>query len=340
MDHLNSIKAALRASAPVVAVPIKGHRPLCFNRKLLRGALKGVTIDSVEVIIGSLGHAGSRYLKITGHDGNVHTSCKLLSMRQEVAQIELSDWSEKERKRRVKVAMMGVLSAQEQRALKLKAAEKAGFAELIAAQKDEKAILQAARSHAVPVLTPVSEEKRKDILDSYAAFRNQKANRKKASVIIWKLKHLKEDKSKLVTVKCEYEDKPRISPYSHRSRVLIGKKTVLRSQKNAIKYASIVYQIGELEKQFKALYPPVFREYRWMNEDDREAHSGYWVDSWITKRPKELPYTVGDSWRYRDDKETNINRLRRMAEHLKNVRADIRALTPPEDEKGELALAA
>ena len=29
-----------------------------------------------------------------------------------------------------------------------------------------------------------------------------------------------------------------------------------------------------------------------------------------------------------------------MAEHLKNVRADIRALTPPEDEKGELALAA
>ena len=88
MDHLNSIRAALRASAPIVAVPVKDHRPLCFNRKLLCGVLKGVTIDTVEVIIGSLGHAGSRYLKITGRDGNVRTSCKLLSMRQDDAQRE------------------------------------------------------------------------------------------------------------------------------------------------------------------------------------------------------------------------------------------------------------
>jgi hypothetical protein len=334
MDHLNSIRAALKASAPVVAIPIKDHRPLCFNRKLLCGVLKGVTIDTVKVIIGSIGHAGSRYLKITGHDGNVHTSCTLLSMRQEDAQRELSDWSEKERKRRVKVAMMGVLSAQEQRALKLKAAEKAGVAELIAAQKDEKAILADARSHAVPVLIPVDAEARQDVLDSYAAFENQRANRKRGSVIRWKLKKLEEEKAKLVTVKREYEEKPRISPYARRRRVMTGQKTVLRSQKNSVRYASIVYQIGTLEKQFKSLYPPEFKQ--WYGT----TGEGYYRDTWIIKRPKEQAYTVSDSWRYREDdkEETNSARLKRMAEHLKNVRADIRALTPPEDE--ELPIAA
>jgi hypothetical protein len=334
MDHLNSIRAALRASAPIVAVPVKDHRPLCFNRKLLCGVLKGVTIDTVEVIIGSLGHAGSRYLKITGRDGNVHTSCKLLSMRQEDAQRELSDWSEKERRKRVKVAMMGVLSAQEQRALKLKAAEKAGVAELIAAQKDEKAILADARSHAVPVLIPVDAEARQDVLDSYAAFENQRANRKRGSVIRWQLKKLEEEKAKLVTVKREYEEKPRISPYARRRRVMTGQKTVLRSQKNAVRYASIVYQIGTLEKQFKSLYPPIWRQWNSLE------NGGYWQENWIAKRPKDQVYTVSDSLRYRDDEdeETNSARLKRMAEHLKNVRADIRALTPQEDE--ELAIAA
>jgi hypothetical protein len=233
-------------------------------------------------------------------------------MRQDDAQRELGDWSEKERRKRVKVAMMGVLSAQEQRALKLKAAEKAGVAELIAAQKDEKAILADARSHVNPVLTPVSDEARKDILDSYAAFENQRANRKRGSVILWKLKKLEEDKAKLVKKESRY-----------------SKKIVLRNPKNALRYASLVYQIAILEKQFKSLYPPVFKQWFGTTGD------GYYRDSWITKRPKELPYTVSDSWRYRDDEEedTNSAQLRRMAEHLKNVRADIRALTPPEDEE-------
>jgi hypothetical protein len=42
----------------------------------------------------------------------------------------IRDWSEKERKKRKKVSAMGVLSAKEQRALKLKQAEKAGIAEM------------------------------------------------------------------------------------------------------------------------------------------------------------------------------------------------------------------
>ena len=49
MEHLNSIRAALRGAAPVVAIPVPGHAPVCIRAKLLKGALKGVTIDSVEI---------------------------------------------------------------------------------------------------------------------------------------------------------------------------------------------------------------------------------------------------------------------------------------------------
>jgi hypothetical protein len=38
MDHINSIRAALRAKAPVVAVPVEGHAPICVRAKLLKGA--------------------------------------------------------------------------------------------------------------------------------------------------------------------------------------------------------------------------------------------------------------------------------------------------------------
>ena len=71
MEHLNSIRAALRGAAPVVAIPVPGHAPVCIKAKLLKGALKGVTIDSVEI-------TETRWLKIKGHAGNVHTSCSIV----------------------------------------------------------------------------------------------------------------------------------------------------------------------------------------------------------------------------------------------------------------------
>jgi hypothetical protein len=38
MEHLNSIRAALRGAAPVVAIPVPGHAPVCIKAKLLKGA--------------------------------------------------------------------------------------------------------------------------------------------------------------------------------------------------------------------------------------------------------------------------------------------------------------
>ena len=55
MDHLNSIRAALRAAslkgaAPVVAIPVEGRVPVCIKARLLKAALKDVVINSVELL--------------------------------------------------------------------------------------------------------------------------------------------------------------------------------------------------------------------------------------------------------------------------------------------------
>ena len=61
MDHINSVRAALKAASvkgsapPVLAIPIPGRAPVCIRTQLLKGALKGVTIDSVEIARGRTG---------------------------------------------------------------------------------------------------------------------------------------------------------------------------------------------------------------------------------------------------------------------------------------------
>jgi hypothetical protein len=89
MDHINSIRAALRAKAPVVAVPVEGHAPICVRAKLLKGALKGVTILSVKVL-------ENRWLKVTGVDMNrgglVHTCSKFAPMDRRIALQEIGEW--------------------------------------------------------------------------------------------------------------------------------------------------------------------------------------------------------------------------------------------------------
>jgi hypothetical protein len=333
MDHINSIRAALRAKAPVVAVPVDGHAPVCVRAKLLKGALKGVTIDSVEV-------CPNRWLTIKGHAGFVHTCSKFAPMDRNTALRMIGDWSDRERKKRKVIALQGVLSAKEQRALKLKRAEQAGIAELIDARKQEAQILAEAKRHTGLVLTPVSPRERESIIADYAAFRAQRANRKRGSVIRWKLAKLREQVAAMTKQQCEYEEKGyTVSPYARRRKVLKRKVTVLRKQNEKVLYAARLYQIGQLKKQYKALYPPVFRD---MSHLEME---GWYVDPWIPERPKDLPYTVPWEWRYRENQDkqnekTAFSRLVNIANRLKHVRADIRALTPPADEETGLQIAA
>jgi hypothetical protein len=53
MDHIASVRAALKAASlkssapPVVAIPVEGRVPVCIRARLLKGALKGVTIHVV-----------------------------------------------------------------------------------------------------------------------------------------------------------------------------------------------------------------------------------------------------------------------------------------------------
>jgi hypothetical protein len=230
------------------------------------------------------------------------------------------DWVERERKKRIKIINQGVLSASEQRAMKLKAAEQAGIEDLLKAQREEAEILAEARASVSVPITPLDAEAGADLIAEYSDFRRLLPNRKRGSIIRWKLAKLKEEKAKLV------------KNQGRRNKIM-----VLRNKKDTVRYAALVYQIGQLEKQYESLYPPCWHQW------DAMANGGYWEDPWIAKRPDKQAYTVPWEYRYSDaeeNEETAIDKIRRMAVHLKNVRADIRALTPPADEQEELSQAA
>ncbi len=350
MKHLNSIRAALKSigAAPVLAVPVPGHAPICIKAKLLKKALKGVTIDSVNVL-------PNRWLEVKGraisqnnsYSGTtVRTCSKFAPMERNKALLMIWEWSEKERKKRIKVSGQGVLSAKEQRALKLMAAEKAGIAELIKARKDEAEILADARASVFPVITPLDSEERAEVIAEYSAFRQSLPNRKRGSVIRWKLAKLREQVKGMTVKKREYEERPAISPYARRRKTLKREYVELRRQKDKLQYAALLYQIGKLEKQYKALYPAKWHQCSIDYETGEfDPTNGYWIDSWIDKRPKKQTYSI--PWSYRDaededkrNENTVFSRLVGMANRLKDARANIRALTPPDDEQEELSQAA
>jgi hypothetical protein len=320
VEHLNAIRAALRGAAPVVAIPIEGHAPICIKAKLFKNALKGVFVQSVTVL-------EDRRLKVTGRVGMVRTSCTFVPMARYEALKAIRDWSSKERDKRVKVACQGILSAKEQRAMKLKAAEKAGIAELAEAQKIEKEILEEARGRMFPVLTPMDDDIRAEVLKGWSEYRSTRHLRKRGSVIQWRIKTLKEEYAKLTVTKGKRKDR----------------KTYVRNSANVLKVLSLTRQIEELEAQFKVLYPPIWRKWESME------NGGYYLYPRIEKRPDSQAYRIPWGWRddccigeekVDEDGKTYLTGLRRLAARLKDARADIRALTPPADEQEELSIAA
>jgi hypothetical protein len=328
MDHLISVRAALKAASvngtppPVLAIPIPGHAPVCIRTQLLKGALKGVTIDSVALL-------ENGWVKITGMAGRVHTSCSLVPMERWKALQAIREWSIREHQKRVKIINQGVLSAQAQRELKKKQIEGEADEVLIEARMEETRILAAAKAHINPAMEPVSEERRQSIIESYAAFRAQRGTRKRGAVIRWKLANLKKERDSLTKVKFEYEQ--HFGRY-HRYRTVKNKVTVLRRKKDAVRYAALIYQIGKLEKQYESLYPD-----RWVS-NEYIGNGGYSIDSWIDKRPKDQTVNTKDWWRGQD--ETDSYDRKAEARRLKEARANIRALTPPEDETEEMQAAA
>lgn len=148
------LQSAIKAKAPVVAIPVEGHAPFCVDGKRLRTWAKGVTITRVEVVanpdeyycedvplptgyVDSCGWChptgpkdikcvtvkGSRWLEIAGHVGKIRTKARFVPITRAKAIETLSKWSEQERARLEKKTLLGALSPAAKRALKLAAIE-------------------------------------------------------------------------------------------------------------------------------------------------------------------------------------------------------------------------
>lgn len=323
MQHVNAIQAAIKATAPIVAIPVEGQRPLCIRRKLLVGALKGVTITSVEIVNG--------WLCIKGRAGELtRTSCKIAPIDRVKAMQEIGEWRDKEIEKRRRITMQGVLSAPEQRAMKLARAAKAGIAELIAAQKVEAEILAEALQHAKQEMRAIRPDDRADLMESYLAFRC--GNRKVGSTILYKMGKIQKELDALT-------EKRTVQRRGYgRHRGPIDRINRVRKPKNVALVADLMAQIGALKAEFNAVYPPVWKAL----DPHYYANHGRWEDSFIKQRPKggwkerQAWYSSADSWRW--GREDRYDR-KEMARRLRDARADIRALTPPETEE-DFAIAA
>ncbi len=305
MQYVSAVTAALKAAAPVVAIPVEGHAPICIRAKLLKGALKGVTVDRVELL-------ENRWLKITGTAaGGVRTCSKFAPMERHVALQMVGMWAIREREKALKIINQGVLSAKEQRAMKLRKAEEAGIAAFREAERTIAKLHAEAKDHINPVSTPKSAEGRAEAMAHHSRFRANRHTRKHGAVIRWKLKALRAECAALTTT---------VKKLKPRRYV-----TTLKRQADAIKYAALLYQIGELEKQYKALCPSVWIEY------DHFEHGGYWTDPWQQKRPDHQAYYLNNSYGYEHFDRSSL--VKQLTEALK----DRRALTPPADEEFEVA---
>ena len=335
MQHVNAIQAAIKATAPIVAIPVEGQKPLCICRKLLAGALKGVTITSVEISRSYYTDYPHAVLIVKGHAGiaypsAVKTSFKIRAIDHEKAMQEIGEWRDKEIEKRRRITMQGVLSAPEQRAMKLAKAAQAGIAELIQAQKVEAEILAEAKEHAKQEMRAIRPEDRADLMESYLAFR--RGNRKVGSVILFKMGKLQKELDALT-------EKRTVQRRGYgRHRGPIDRINRVRKPKNVVLVADLMAQIGALKAEFQVLYPPVWVAPNSAYEWDR----GRWKDTFVKQRPKggwkerQAWYSTADSWRW--GHEDRYDR-KVMARRLRDARADIRALTPPETEE-DFAIAA
>lgn len=134
------LQSAIKAKAPVVAIPLEGHAPFCVDGKRLRAWAKGVTITSQQVVVtggewyyveepvryGCMGPNNAiaeqtvviRWLQIVGHVGKIRTKARFVPIARAEAIKTLSAWSEKERARLEKKTLLGALSKDDKRAMK------------------------------------------------------------------------------------------------------------------------------------------------------------------------------------------------------------------------------
>lgn len=162
------LQSAAKGKAPIVAIPMEGHAPVCLNRKRLATWIKGVEILSVEVVTppdvwyfvpgkrlpgcrwnenkeceyqqGPLDVScdrivGDRKLKIEGRAGRVKTTCTMFVIRRHEAALEIGKWAQAERAKNLKIIGQGAISTVALKEAKKAAKAKERAAKLIQMEK-------------------------------------------------------------------------------------------------------------------------------------------------------------------------------------------------------------
>ena len=255
MNHIEAVRAALKATAPVVAIPVEGRVPVCIRARILKGALKGVEIRSVELL-------ENGWLKVTGMAGRVHTCSKFAPIERWKALIEIREWSIREKEKRVRVINQGVLNAQTRRELAKRKIEAEADTALADAYESVQAVCKQARKHVNPCVYSSYDE------GQYESLRATRHLRKRGSVIQWRLKQLREALCKIT-----YSKGQKRGP----------KKTFATRREYIPRMVLLNREIAKLEAQFKALFPPVWVTREYWDE------GGYWQSTGIPERPKRHP---------------------------------------------------
>lgn len=145
MNHYAAVSAAMKAKAPIVAIPVENHAPVCIERARLAKWSKGVNLTKVAITGGDIyttteyerpkgygsnlegpinrievEHRTPRRLVLEGTAGRVKTRAVFVPIDRRIAVKTLAVWSEKERAKREKNILLGALAnPKAKRALKL-----------------------------------------------------------------------------------------------------------------------------------------------------------------------------------------------------------------------------
>lgn len=149
-EHLTAIEAAIKAKAPIVAIPIEGYAPICLKRKILAGWAKGVRITHTEI-------GENRRLIVRGYTakGYVRCSASFVAIERREAQRELAKWTDKERAKIQKQRALGALSKEFRKSLRLAKFDDDGALTPVTVRTKEDKILTA---YGVPVTIPELSE--------------------------------------------------------------------------------------------------------------------------------------------------------------------------------------
>jgi hypothetical protein len=99
MEIISRVESAMKATAPIVGIPLPGERPFCLKRKLLVDSLKGLTVIDAALQLPLDKRNGKPMLVVYAVGERVQAIRKFYPCPEEYYQIKfkLRDWAEAQR---------------------------------------------------------------------------------------------------------------------------------------------------------------------------------------------------------------------------------------------------